>query len=561
MSASTERTLVPQREVISRSRGTWDRTARAMALIAFALGLYLYLGRLASSPMQTGNESMYTYPAIHMIESGDYLIPQFENGNFLEKPPLAWWLVAASYKVFGVSVAAGRVPGAILSLATILVVYLWVRRRRGDRSAALAALVLMFTYMYWTYMRYSAADVFLTFAVTLSILALDAMARRSGGSDAICGALSGGALALSFGFKGLAGLVMPVGGVALGLLMDRVLPVRFWRRGLIAAGVLVLLLAPWHWAMTERLGGEFWRVFYWDNQFRRGATTLYAPSRGLFYYVPILAFAAFPWSFFLPQSLRRERPSSVPMGWLLFGLAFWSVLVMKREVYLMPLFPAVAILVAERLDREATHEDPQPKLAWAIAAGVLALVLMLLTWIFGFLSKLLSFDSVAGVVLTGALLLIVLLIGARTRERVRLPFAVALACGLTFLALERLDERINRYDPIPEWGERIRRECADGCDGFYVSLNMGQQEYYTRFNWVPLGKPQEVVGRTRHGKAFMIMDSSAEPQLSEIPMRSEVVDRRPWLAGNWITAAWKPGKSALESLSLVRIEVPEPASR
>jgi 4-amino-4-deoxy-L-arabinose transferase-like glycosyltransferase len=530
-----------------------------MALFALALGLYLYFGRLASSPMQTGNESMYTYPAIHMVESGDYLIPQFENGNFLEKPPLAWWLVAGSYKVFGVSVAAGRVPAAIVSVATILVLFLWVRRRRGDRAAALAALILMFTYSYWTYMRYSAADVFLTFAVTLSVFALDGLCRSERGSDAVWGALAGGALALSFGFKGLAGLVMPVGGVALGLLLDRVRPVRAWRRGAMALGVLVVLLAPWHWAMTQRLGSEFWRVFYWDNQFRRGATTLYAPSRGLLYYLPILAFAAFPWSLLLPQSMRRERTSSAPLGWLVFGFAFWSILVMKREVYLMPLFPALAILVAERLDREAAREDPQPRLAWGIAAGVLALALALLLWIFGFLSKLLSFDSVAGVVLTGALLLGVLLIGARTRERARLPFAVALACGLTFLALERLDEQINRYDPIPEWGERIRRECADGCDGFYVSLNMGQQEYYTRFNWVPLARPQELVGRTRYRKAFMIMDSSSEPQLAQIPMRSEVVDRRPWLAGNWITAAWKPGQSALESLSLVRIDVPEKA--
>jgi 4-amino-4-deoxy-L-arabinose transferase-like glycosyltransferase len=558
MSPSADAALATHREVIpTGSSGTWDPAARAMALLALGLGLYLYLGRLGSSPMQTGNESMYTYPAIHMIESGDYLIPQFENGNFLEKPPLAWWLVAASYKLLGVSVASGRVPSAIISLATILVVFLWVRKRRGIRAAALSALILMFTYSYWTYMRYSAADVFLTFAVAFSVFALDAMARQVDASDAVLGALAGGALALSFGFKGLAGLVMPVGGVALGLLFDRARPVRAWRRGIIALGVLGVLLSPWHWAMAQRLGADFWRIFYWDNQFRRGATTLYAPSRGLLYYVPILAFAAFPWCFLLPQSMRRGRPSSAPLGWLLFGLAFWSILVMKREVYLMPLFPALSILIAERLDREAGREILPPRAAWIAGAGVLALALAVLAGIFGFLSKLLSFGSVAGVATAGVLLLVTLLVGARTRERRRLPFAVALACGLSFLALERLDEQINRYDPIPEWGERIRRECAGGCDGFYVSLNMGQQEYYTRFNWVPLGKPQEIIGRTRHQKAFMIMDSASEPQLAEIPLHSEVVDRRPWLAGNWISAAWRPGKSALESLSLVRIELPE----
>src|SRR5262249_21710218 len=223
------------------------------------------------------------------------------------------------------------------------------------------------------------------------------------------------------------------------------------------------------------------------------------------------------------------------------GLVFWSLLVMKREVYLMPLLPAAAILVAERLDREASGQSPRPRLAWAIAAIVSVAALAMLLRISGFLSRLLSVDSVARLVVAAALLLAALVVGARTRERSRLPFAVALACGVCFLALERLDERINRYDPIPEWGERIRRECADGCDGFYVSLNMGQQEYYTRFNWVPLARPQELVGRTRHRKAFMIMDSASEPLLSEIRRRSHVGNRRPWLAGTWTRGAGAPG--------------------
>jgi 4-amino-4-deoxy-L-arabinose transferase-like glycosyltransferase len=535
-----------------------DRLVRWLGLFAAVLGLYLYFGRLGSSPMQTGNESMYTYPAVHMLESGDYLIPQFENGNFLEKPPLAWWLVAASYRVFGVSVAAGRVPSALFAAATIIAVFLWVRRRRGARAGALAALILTYTYSFWTYMRYSAADVFMTFAVTLAVFAGDALCRSSDGSDWRLAFAAGGALALAFGFKGLAGLVLPAGAVAAGLLADRVRPVRIVRRGLVTTVVLAALLAPWHWAMTVRLGAEFWRVFYWQNQFLRGATTLYMPSRGPFYYVPILVFAAFPWSVLLPPSLRRQRPSSVALGWLVFGFVFWSLLVMKREVYLMPLFPALAILVAERLDGEARGEVPRIRWPWAAAGAVCVLALTALLAVSGFLSKLLGSGAVASVALAGLVLCVVLVTGASSLERARLPFAVAAACGLLFLSLEILDERINRYDPIPEWGERIRRECASGCDGFYVDLNVGQQEYYTRFNWVPLAKPRELVGRTRHRKGFLLMKTADEPLLAELPMPAQVLERRPWLAGNWISAAWKPGKSPTESLSLVRIETPQP---
>src|SRR6266496_2006532 len=103
-----------------------DRAAAVLALTAMCLGLYLYLGRLSSSPLQTGNESMYAVPPIYMLESRDFLVPRFEGGIFLDKPPLAHWSIAASYGLFGITVASERLPGALASLATVLAVYLWV---------------------------------------------------------------------------------------------------------------------------------------------------------------------------------------------------------------------------------------------------------------------------------------------------------------------------------------------------------------------------------------------------------------------------------------------------
>ena len=108
-----------------------------LALTAVCLGLYLYLGRLSSSPLQTGNESMYAVPPIYMLQSGDFLVPRFEGEIFLDKPPLAHWFIAASYGLFGITVASERLPGAVASLATVLAVYLWVRRRSGERAADL----------------------------------------------------------------------------------------------------------------------------------------------------------------------------------------------------------------------------------------------------------------------------------------------------------------------------------------------------------------------------------------------------------------------------------------
>ncbi len=534
-----------------------DRVAAVLAVTAVCLGLYLYLGRLSSSPLQTGNESMYAVPPIYMLQSRDFLVPRFEGGIFLDKPPLAHWSIAASYGLFGITVASERLPGAVASLATVLAVYLWVRRRSGERAAVLTGLILLFTYSFWTFMRYSSGDVLLTLFVTLAAFALDATSRNSEGSDWRYAVPAGIALGLAFLSKGLIGLVLPVGAVATGLLLDRTRPIRAWRRGLAAAVVVLAVTAPWHWAMTRRLGADFWKQFYWEQQFLRGATSRFMPSaRGIVYYIPVLALAAFPWSLFLIRSLGRRRPSSLPLGWFLFGIVFWSLLVMKREVYMMPLFPAIAILVAERLESEAARERPSGRLAWFLGAVVVILALGVVVWGFRFLSDTLGRGAVILVAPSLAILAVVLLAGGLTLERVRIPIATALACGLVFFALEKVDEGINRFDPIPEFGERVRRECPSGCDAFFVSLNAAHQEFYSRSPWIPLGRPRELIGRTHHKEAYLLMRTADEPLLSEVPMPSVVLERRPWLAGSWMKAARTPGKSPFESLSLVRLDLP-----
>ncbi len=129
-------------------RDVLDLPTRALAIAAAALGLVLYLGGLERTPLQAGNEAMYAYPPIAMLETGDYLVPRYESRNFLEKPPLVWWIIAASYRLFGISVFAERLPGALASLATVLLVGRWVRGRGGIRSGVLAAAILLFTFAF-----------------------------------------------------------------------------------------------------------------------------------------------------------------------------------------------------------------------------------------------------------------------------------------------------------------------------------------------------------------------------------------------------------------------------
>jgi 4-amino-4-deoxy-L-arabinose transferase-like glycosyltransferase len=540
------------------------RRALALALFTLALGTALYTSRLDGTPIQSGNEAMYTFPPLHMLQTGDYLVPYYEHGPFLEKPPLTWWILAGSYKVFGTTIFAARLPGAIAALLTILVVAVWARRRAGPSAGLLTALVLMYSFKFAAFAREFAADTFLTLAVTLAVVALDSAARDARLPDGRAGVLAGLSLALAFAFKGLIGIVLPLGGVAAGLLLDRSGPERWRSRAPIAAATFLLAVAPWHLAMSLRFGAAFWDQFYWRNQLLRGATATYTHHPpGLFYYVGVLALAAFPWSVLLPSALRerssRRFSSSAPLGWLIFGFVFLSLLTMKREVYVMPILPAIALLIGEGLGSE-WRSGRRARWAWAIAGILAALAVLLWIRMAPTLTSLAGGDADAALGV-GLFALSASLLAAATTVRARAgPILISLACGLLFIAILIVESRLSRFDPVPHWGRRVRRECGNGCDGLLLKLDFRSLDLYTRFEWEEISDVREISNLPLR-KSFLILRSRDEEKLRGLPVAFRVLDRRPWLEQNWILASLRPDVYPLQSLSLVALEPLSETSR
>jgi 4-amino-4-deoxy-L-arabinose transferase-like glycosyltransferase len=539
-----------------------DPAAVALAVAALALGLHLYLGMLGATPLQRGNEAGYAFPPIQMLDSGDYLVTSYQGEHFLDKPSLSHWIVALSYRLFGVSVFAARLPSAVAGLATILIVGLWVRRRSGDTAGALAALILMFSFEFVFVAMTFAADAFLTLAVVVAILALDAAARRPDGSAVAWGARCGAALAFAFFFKGLVGIVLPVGAVATALLLERRRPADPVRRGAWTLLILVALIAPWHVAMAYRLGDEFWRVFYWQNQLLRGATDIYmsVKDRGPFFYAGVLAWAIFPWSLHLAGAAPERRSSKVPLAWLVFGLVFLSVLVMKREVYLATLLPAASALVAEGFVSDRRASPFFRRIAWGLAAATAAAAFLVSARSSRHLADLAGSGATLGVSAAFLVLAAVLTWAALRPRSVRVLFATALACAVLCLSLRVLDERLGRLDPLPEWGARVNGECREGCDGFLLGPSATSLAFYSRMDWVRVAEPwDKLPGLMRHRKGFLLMLTSKEGKLESLPLKWQVVERRTSIGTRSANLLLHP-EDALESLSLVRIEAPSAAA-
>ncbi len=521
---------------------------------ALLFGAALYLCGLTATPMQPGSEAMYAYPALEMLRSGDFLIPQYEHGPFLEKPPLAWWVLAGSYRLFGVSLFATRLPGALAALLTALVVGLWVRRRSGDVAGSVAALVLLFSFKFAAFARTAPADTLLTLFVALSVILMDRCARNVGARDLGCGLASGLALALSFAVKGPIGVVIPVGAVLTGLAIDRVRPVRPLARGAPALLVFFALVAPWHWAMTERLGAAFWQSFYWEHQVLRASTRAFAARiRPPTYYIGIVVGATFPWFSFLPASLKRPK-NSAPYGWLLFGIVFLSCLALKREVYLMPILPALAAIVGEHLGRKSA---PRASTRWifrgaAIASGGLFLLALragpALVRLAGATPAFLFEASFA-------LLSVAFVIAASRSAEGGVSAAVAsLGLALVFGAFLIMESRLGRWDPMPRWGERVKGHCGAGCTGVRLDITYTSLDFYSRLEWHDLDRV-ECVSDVIRGSGWVVADSARESELKRYG-RVRIVERRPFFEENWGKILLRPDQVSPSSLSLMMFEAP-----
>jgi 4-amino-4-deoxy-L-arabinose transferase-like glycosyltransferase len=138
-----------------------------LLLLVAALAFFAGLGRL---PLIEPDEGRNAEVAREMLASGDWITPHFNTLTYLDKPVVYFWLVAASFRLWGVTECAARFPSAVMALATLLLCWLMARRMFGDRCALGAGLVLATSPLVVGLSRFVIFDMTLAFLITLAML-------------------------------------------------------------------------------------------------------------------------------------------------------------------------------------------------------------------------------------------------------------------------------------------------------------------------------------------------------------------------------------------------------
>jgi hypothetical protein len=336
--------------------------------------------------------------ARNMLQSGDWVTARLDGIAYLEKSPLIYWIMAASFRIFGVHDWAARLPLAFINIALCWITARFAMWAFGRRAGMYSGTILATCIGIFLFTRILIPDAALTLTIALALWSflrlLDPSERgRTAWFLTLYTSLACGLL-----LKGLVAAVFPVAIAAIYLLITREVSPRELARRLrpfSGLGLILLIAAPWHilatirnppyfdWTMHSGPGqyhGFFWFYFLNEHLFRflnlrypRDYNTVPRPLFWLLHFVWL-----FPWTMTLIACFRHSyRPASregrvrlLSLIWITFILLFFT-LSTTQEYYSLPIYPALAMLLGSDLARRERY----PRAARILLAGILGMSL------------------------------------------------------------------------------------------------------------------------------------------------------------------------------------------
>ncbi|MHB8954068.1 MAG: glycosyltransferase [Pirellulaceae bacterium] len=345
-SASPAATSGPVTAAVWGPMGTCGTTV----LLGLLAGLLL-LGNLAY-PFIEPDESRYAQVALEMLQSGDFVVPRLLGEPYLDKPPLLYWVTAASLRALGPHEFGARFSSAFAGILTVLVTFVLGTRLFGSRPALLASLMLLLSLGFVLAGRFLIMDGLLTLFTTVCLLA-SILAVRGPQVRLAWWLLAAVACSLGILTKGPVAVVLTLPPLLSLLWLDRRhARVRSWH-WLVAGAVILAITAPWFVLIAQRQG-DFANHFLWKHHILRFVSA-FNHQAPIWYYLPVLFLGMFPSSllfgptlgflFSRRDHLRRLRTTelgavALAAGWILI---FFSASSCKLPPYILPAVPLLCL--------------------------------------------------------------------------------------------------------------------------------------------------------------------------------------------------------------------------
>ena len=351
-----------------------------LQLGAFTLFCFLaFTYNLSEVPPYHADENFYVTSTRNMIDSGDYITPVYNDKNRFAKPILFYWMVAASYKMFGVNLFSARLVSSFFGSLCIPIVYMISRRLFDHKIAAISALLLPGCYLHFQISRWAITDMTLNFFI-LSTFYFFIRGFQSKSNKNISYYFAYICMGIGFMIKGPIAIIIPalvIGGFLITL--------RNWEelsRLRLGYGTMILaaIILPWFVTMLDIHGGAFKNhILGAELRDRIAHDTPFS-----LYYFGVIIRYYLPWSFFFLAALTVwftqtiTQPISLPSTksyflflseklkfwycnnthkdnqaflfsiiWLVFPLILFTLFRIEHSRYMLPVSAPIAMITAE----------------------------------------------------------------------------------------------------------------------------------------------------------------------------------------------------------------------
>ncbi|WP_414499359.1 MULTISPECIES: phospholipid carrier-dependent glycosyltransferase [unclassified Zymobacter] len=513
--------------------------------------LVTYIVPLGWRPLLAPDETRYAQIGSLMMRSGDLVVPHFLGLRYFEKPILGYWLNAGAQWLFGSSNFSARLSCALAAGASGLMVYrmaqlLW----RDARCAACCALVYLSMLMVFCTGTYISIDAPLSLWMTAIMLSGVWAYTRDSRSSRVWGYLwigvASGAGVMTKGFLALAIPVL----VMVPWLMVTQRTRHLWTYGPLAVLAAVLTVLPWGLIVHQR-DPQFWSFFFWHEHIQRFFSQTEAQHAApCYFFVPIALLGLFPWwgsVFHMRDQSRGMAPATrrYLLLWCVMPFLFFSCARGKLAPYILPCFPAVALLVGYTLYALYLSALRWHGL-WAALGGAAGLMLLLCGSGHHFDLRVDMFAYVTAIAMLSAVTLLGLGVVWRPRWVMSLALIpTALAWGIPFcMPVERLYDKApvvfaqQHDDLVARSAVLVSNGISDAAALSWLTrrddiviydavgeLAFGLQDHPER--WVSVDALPGWLEQARHcGRVTMMLDNDQDSFAPTLALNPDIIDTR-----------------------------------
>lgn len=516
-------------------------TEKHHSLVLIALCCVLYFFGLGSRDFWAPVEPRYGEIVRVMFVKGEWIVPSVNGAIYTDKPMLFFWLALIASKIAGgVSEWTVRLPAALGGIGFILSTYLFGRDFFNPRIGLIAAAILATTMRVIWEARWAHVDMVFCCWVMLSVyFAARTFVGKSQGYEILWAYVFMGLAMLT---KGLIGVVLP-GLVFFSFMLMR----RDWRM-IVAAklhlGIPVLLLVtvPWFFLVQQATDGRWLREFFYVHHLQRYSAGA-GHRQSFYYYLTTLPADFLPWTIFAVPAMIARWPYrqalkdvsvQLCLCWFVAILLFFSISDTKRDLYLLPLLPTIALFVACYWDALASERSAVGAFPRWITAGFFALVALggLLVPVAAWHMRpdaLLPLLPASLVLTTGGVLAAVLLL---RRELVKAMIAIVALMTLSIgTAVLWLFPYLETFKSPRPFALQISRFVAATAPLYIYADTMHDFNYYAERDKIPvLNSPSALENLLTAGQPGFLL------------VKARDLGRLPMLPRSWVIASDRKGR-------------------